>query len=226
MAHLHLFFPGIVVNGTSIEGEPCIYNISDGTTIADTQLFFMGHYNEPPLSIQIPLTQGKHYYDLYYHPTTGKWDVEDKGDKVEFIQVPGPGPNFRPKVENPKPIVQTGFSVAPKQDCPHFSKQAVLGTIEKIIPAFQSNTCSMCQDQSENWLCLTCGNTFCSRYVNGDCQTHSKSSGHCIATSFSDLSIWCYECEDYITHPFLSVFLKELHNAKFGETITKDKRQK
>jgi len=221
-------FPGIIVNGTDVEGEPLLYNINDGVTVADTKLFFMGHYNEPPICIQIPLTQpGKFYYDLHYNPNTGVWNVEDKKDKVEFIEIPH-SPVFRSKdpQPSPKPVVQTGFSVAPREDCPHFSKHVVFGTVEKIASAFHTNTCGTCHDKSENWMCLTCGETFCSRYVNGHMSEHSKTSGHSVTTSFSDLSIWCYECDDYITHPFLSVFVKELYKAKFGESSTTDKRKK
>jgi len=222
------YFPGIEVNDTSIEKEPLIYNINEGIKVADTKLYFMGHYNEPPVSIQIPLTQpAKYYYDLHYNPLTGQWIVEDKKEKVEFIKNSSSAPIVRTQTETAqKPVIQTGFSVAPREDCPHFSNQTVFGIIEKITPAFRANTCTTCKDQSENWICLNCGQTFCSRYVKGHSSEHNKSSGHSVTMSFSDLSIWCYECDDYITHPFLSVFVKELYKAKFGETHTKDERKK
>jgi len=34
--------------------------------------------------------------------------------------------------------------------------------------------------------------------------------------SFSDLSIWCYECSSYIAHGGLQSKLNALHEAKFG----------
>jgi hypothetical protein len=37
------------------------------------------------------------------------------------------------------------------------------------------------------------------RYVKGHMKKHNDESGHPIALSFSDLSIWCYKCEDYVS---------------------------
>jgi len=44
-----------------------------------TKLFFMGHYNEPPLTLSIPTTHetASLLYKLFYNPLTGEWKVED-----------------------------------------------------------------------------------------------------------------------------------------------------
>ena len=67
----------------------------------------------------------------------------------------------------------------------------------------------------ENWICLFCAGTRCSRYVKGHCLAHWKETaavaersltvaeaaqgkqalGHHLAISLSDLSVWCYACE-------------------------------
>lgn len=45
---------------------------------------------------------------------------------------------------------------------------------------------------------------------------------HCLAISFSDLSVWCYSCDYYIAHQILREgVLNELHKVKFGEGIYK-----
>ena len=90
----------------------------------------------------------------------------------------------------------------------------------------------------ENWLCLTCGALLCSRYANGHAKMHyedTKSedfvdeaigkpgvnygsdhqSGHCIAVSLGDLSVWCYECSSYLLHPSLESITNKLEEMKF-----------
>ncbi|ORY39109.1 SIR2-domain-containing protein [Rhizoclosmatium globosum] len=58
-----------------------------------------------------------------------------------------------------------------------------------------SSSSSSSSTATENWLCLTCHFVSCSeRHV----LDHSKETGHPIAASLSDNSVFCYECMDYI----------------------------
>jgi len=154
---------------------------------------------------------------------TGGWTVEDIGSKVEFPaairraltktqKIPD---EIRKKKPAPQAI-QSGFSVNPKRDCPHFSSQTRISLVNEIECAYKTNCCNTCKDSSENWYCLSCGQIYCSRYVKGDAQKHFDETQHSVATSFSDLSFWCYSCDDYITHPNLDPFLETLTMAKFG----------
>lgn len=34
---------------------------------------------------------------------------------------------------------------------------------------------------------------------------------------FVDLSVWCYQCDQYVIHDYLMPVVNELHMAKFGE---------
>ncbi|RRT53400.1 hypothetical protein B296_00044397 [Ensete ventricosum] len=58
--------------------------------------------------------------------------------------------------------------------------------------------CSRCYHPLENWLCLSCKDVFCSRFINKHMLKHHEESGHCLALSFSDLSVWCFECDAYL----------------------------
>ncbi|CAL9115922.1 unnamed protein product [Musa textilis] len=58
--------------------------------------------------------------------------------------------------------------------------------------------CSRCHHPAENWLCLSCKDVFCSRFINKHMLRHYEESGHCLALSFSDLSVWCFECDAYL----------------------------
>jgi uncharacterized UBP type Zn finger protein len=69
---------------------------------------------------------------------------------------------------------------------------------------------------TENWICLECNVSRCSRYVNGHSLYHARSTGHCLAVSWNDLSVWCYECEGYVTHLSLQPILTKLEELKFS----------
>jgi hypothetical protein len=46
---------------------------------------------------------------------------------------------------------------------------------------------------------------------------HCLETGHSLACSFTDLSFWCYKCEDYINTPHigLKAFRRILEECKF-----------
>jgi hypothetical protein len=76
-----------------------------------------------------------------------------------------------------------------------------------------------CDSRHENWWCLTCGGVFCSRYVNGHGVKHFELTGHPVACSLVDLSVWCHECRDYIDaghFPILRSIVQQLQTVKFG----------
>eukprot|EP00494_Astrolonche_serrata_P006208 UN06225 len=51
----------------------------------------------------------------------------------------------------------------------------------------------------ENMMCVTCGKIHCGRSKSKHAIAHNKDSDHPITVGISDLSIWCYKCESYIT---------------------------
>ncbi|KAG6519330.1 hypothetical protein ZIOFF_022823 [Zingiber officinale] len=55
-----------------------------------------------------------------------------------------------------------------------------------------------CHQPVENWLCLSCKDVFCSRFINKHMVNHHQETGHCLALSFSDLSVWCFNCNAYL----------------------------
>eukprot|EP01102_Stenamoeba_stenopodia_P006345 TRINITY_DN1741_c0_g1_i1.p1 TRINITY_DN1741_c0_g1~~TRINITY_DN1741_c0_g1_i1.p1 ORF type:complete len:431 (+),score=96.02 TRINITY_DN1741_c0_g1_i1:226-1518(+) len=104
------------------------------------------------------------------------------------------------------------FAVDPKLNCPH-----VYTALLDVIGIEVNTPCSVCNHSPENWECLSCGQVFCSRYVNSHAAKHYEETGHPIAASFSDFSIWCYACDEYIKHKLLAPVLKGLALSKFGE---------
>lgn len=47
--------------------------------------------------------------------------------------------------------------------------------------------------------------------------SHNTSSGHEIALSFTDGSIWCYACDSYITTPALTALQCKFSSIKFPD---------
>eukprot|EP00698_Gefionella_okellyi_P009590 TRINITY_DN2453_c0_g1_i2.p1 TRINITY_DN2453_c0_g1~~TRINITY_DN2453_c0_g1_i2.p1 ORF type:complete len:634 (+),score=101.04 TRINITY_DN2453_c0_g1_i2:87-1904(+) len=111
--------------------------------------------------------------------------------------------------------LSSGTGVNLKRDCPHVDGRNI-GPLP-TRPLFYGQCCSVCEDASEMWLCLRCYGGFCSRYVAGHMGEHHTQCQHDIAASWSDLSVWCYCCEEYISSPDLLPQLDAMHRAKFGQ---------
>jgi uncharacterized UBP type Zn finger protein len=118
-----------------------------------------------------------------------------------------------------EPEVDKGGAVVPIETCPHLaaciqSEAHIETLIQNQLPGlslteFETTPCCTCLDTEErnikeNWLCITCGETFCSRYQKGHCLQHFRENNlHSVMLSFSDLCVWCHSCESYIKHSSL-----------------------
>ncbi|CAG8595263.1 3731_t:CDS:2 [Ambispora leptoticha] len=109
------------------------------------------------------------------------------------------------------------FAVEPRKDCPHIETDVSFLEWSQVPVDVVKQECQMCHDKEENWRCLKCQGVFCSRYVNGHMNKHYDETNHKIAISFSDLSTWCYACDDYITSPELRQIETSFAEIKFPE---------
>ncbi|CAJ1085668.1 histone deacetylase 6 isoform X1 [Xyrichtys novacula] len=107
------------------------------------------------------------------------------------------------------------YVVDPLPWCPHLD--AVKPLPPSGIDVFQ--LCQDCGSEAENWICLTCYQVFCGRYVNEHMVTHGVVAEHPVVLSFCDLSVWCYLCESYVHNQILFEAKNATHFAKFGEEI-------
>jgi len=104
---------------------------------------------------------------------------------------------------------ESGY-VSPIGNCPH------VDTFVKTATKVDTHApCGICEDKSENWLCITCFNVGCCRFVEGHALSHFEESKHPLSLSFSDLSVWCYECHSYVRSPNLSPIFRLAHQDKF-----------
>lgn len=116
-----------------------------------------------------------------------------------------------------------GYAVKFKTDCCHVdhanTSQITLGQLAHLIKRLEASTqCNEhnCEEKKENWLCVTCLDYFCSRYINEHAVHHYQSSDHPIGLSMFDLSFWCYKCNEYIKDPRLDVIRDLVYKFKFG----------
>ncbi|XP_065871367.1 uncharacterized protein [Euphorbia lathyris] len=80
--------------------------------------------------------------------------------------------------------------------------------------------CHRCEHPSENWVCLSCKDVLCSRFVNKHMLHHFQQMKHCLALSYSDLSVWCFECDAYLDAQVIMQLRPVYETAyilKFGE---------
>lgn len=112
------------------------------------------------------------------------------------------------------------FAVEPKLDCPHVHSDNLLPPLSWLLqtdPIDTSSPCFRCQSLHENWICLGCKEVNCSRFILGHAIEHFNDSGHPLAISLSDLSVWCYSCESYVKHDLLKPAQNKCYISKFDE---------
>lgn len=117
-------------------------------------------------------------------------------------------------------VTEIGFAIEPKRNCPHVKAEWIdklMDSLDVQKDAFLSGPCKDCGDKAENWICVTCGGVYCSRYVNGHMAKHNEETHDPIAFSFSDASFWCYDCDSYITSIAMNVFRNRFSKVKFPD---------
>uniref|UniRef100_A0A452R4V9 Protein deacetylase HDAC6 n=1 Tax=Ursus americanus TaxID=9643 RepID=A0A452R4V9_URSAM len=113
------------------------------------------------------------------------------------------------------PLQVAFYAVTPLPWCPHL---VAVGPIpESGLDVTQP--CQDCGTLRENWVCLSCYQVYCGRYVSAHMLQHHGVSGHPLVLSYVDLSTWCYDCEAYVHHQALLDVKSLAHQNKFGEDM-------
>lgn len=107
--------------------------------------------------------------------------------------------------------------VQPLTWCPHL--EMITSESMPVSIDVQKVSCEECGHVGENWICLICLSVHCSRYVNEHMLIHGTEKEHPLTLSFSDISVWCYKCNDYLDNQKLHAFKNAIHKSKFGEDM-------
>ena len=82
---------------------------------------------------------------------------------------------------------------SPNHNCPHINGLIPLDKFNTIN--FSELKCKNCEEKTDLWICLFCGESFCSKNKNHHFYLHSKENKiHCIGINILDFSTWCYNC--------------------------------
>ena len=87
------------------------------------------------------------------------------------------------------------MSIKSKNICSHIEKLNLIDIekFQKIL--FKNLKCQICDEKNDLWICLICGETFCSKNINSHFIQHNKDNEeHCLYIGLNDLNIWCNKC--------------------------------
>lgn len=107
----------------------------------------------------------------------------------------------------------SAFSVIPLSYCPHLSE--LNSNLDPTLIDV-NRPCFKCKSIKENWICLSCFECGCSRFVSEHMLEHHETTQHSMVLSFSDLSVWCYICESYVHNDILTQVKQIAYKSKFG----------
>lgn len=64
--------------------------------------------------------------------------------------------------------------------------------LDQPFGAGVANLCSVCDETSDLWICLICGNVGCGRYKGGHAKDHWKETAHCFSLELETQHVWDY----------------------------------
>ena len=129
------------------------------------------------------------------------------------------------------------MSDSPNHNCPHITGLISLDTFNSLN--FSDLKCKNCDEKSDLWICLMCGESFCSKNKNLHFYLHSKDNkNHCIGINILDLSIWCYNCttndsnapgsyiESEVTNKYAEILYSKKQSSNANKKISFEERNK
>ena len=122
------------------------------------------------------------------------------------------------------------MNVNPIRNCPHIQAINFCPINEFSKLPINRLKCENCDENNELWICITCGKSFCSRYINNHFYNHyitNNKENHNICISFLDFSIWCYKCKtegfsdigSYIYDEIFEKYIDILSQYKFSSNF-------
>ncbi|XP_051740495.1 ubiquitin carboxyl-terminal hydrolase 3 isoform X2 [Ctenopharyngodon idella] len=107
-------------------------------------------------------------------------------------------------------------------ECPHLNSSVCMTVDPSRFPNGSPSSwcCSVCRSNKSPWVCLTCLNVHCGRYVNGHAKKHfediqapggsqrkpererlsEKTQQHSVCMDCNSFSTFCYRCDEFVVN--------------------------
>ncbi|XP_062317513.1 ubiquitin carboxyl-terminal hydrolase 3 isoform X1 [Osmerus eperlanus] len=102
-------------------------------------------------------------------------------------------------------------------ECPHLNSNLCIAIDSSRFPNGLPSSwcCNVCRSNKSPWVCLTCMNVHCGRYVNGHAKKHFEESvvhgnnqkkcekekaSHSVCMDCCSYSTFCYRCDDFVVN--------------------------
>ncbi|XP_031420691.1 ubiquitin carboxyl-terminal hydrolase 3 isoform X2 [Clupea harengus] len=129
-------------------------------------------------------------------------------------------------------------------ECPHLSSNVWVTVDPSKFPNGSPSSwcCGVCRSNKSPWVCLTCLNVHCGRYVNGHAKKHYEETQglaagqkkcdktekercqHCVCMDCCSYSTFCYRCDEFVVNDTklghvqkVRVHLQSLENATLND---------
>ena len=79
-----------------------------------------------------------------------------------------------------------------------------------------SSSSSFSSSSSSSSSSISSPKVLCGRYINHHMLAHHDDTGHPMALSLADISVWCFPCDSYLEHASLRAAKNAVCVSKFG----------
>ena len=110
-------------------------------------------------------------------------------------------------------------------ECEHLDKVVCKG------PSFPSldcaeYRCSVCHCTESIWICVSCGELSCGRYINAHALKHKeKTKTHAVCMETKELSVFCYDCDEFVVNDTPDRFIEKLRSHIVNKKLLRDSEQ-
>jgi len=110
-------------------------------------------------------------------------------------------------------------------ECGHLDRVCKNGFQASNFPVLTDPTtkleCGECGDTTSVWLCVSCGALNCGRYIKAHGLMHKeKNKGHSVCMDTSQLTVYCYDCDEFVVNDTQDRFLENLRTLVLTKKLT------
>jgi len=112
-------------------------------------------------------------------------------------------------------------------ECEHLDKVTCKGASPRF-PSLESPEyrCSVCHGTDSIWVCVSCGELSCGRYINAHALKHKeKTKTHAVCMETKELSVFCYDCDEFVVNDTADRFIEKLRGQILNMKLARESAQ-